>query len=358
MRTLVVSDLHLGGRGNRQLLHRPEHLATLRAQLADLDCLVLLGDTVEFRELPLRDALAGASRVLPELVSGLPKGADIVVVPGNHDHFLGGGWSLRRSLEPPVPLGLSEQLDWRDGEPLAAVVEMLGSGGANVSAYYPGVFIREDVYAQHGHYLDRHTIVPAFERLGAGAMGKLLRTPPAETKSVDDYENVLTPIYAWMYAMAQAGEVGDSAQNGASARIWRAIREGTGWRRYSAQAGVGALVGAINRAGLGPVSASVLREGIDGTELPAFAAVLEALQVPASWALFGHTHRAGPLRGDDPKRWKSPSGVRMVNTGSWVYDDTFIAPAAPANSPYRPGFAVRIDDDDPPQVVNLLGGEG
>ena len=48
----------------------------------------------------------------------------------------------------------------------------------------------------------------------------------------------------------------------------------------------------------------------------------------------------------------------MMNTGSWVYDDTFIAPGSAANSPYRPGFAVRIDGNDPPQLVNLLGGEG
>jgi calcineurin-like phosphoesterase family protein len=358
LRTLVVSDLHLGGRGGRQLLHRPEYVATLRSALANLDCLVLLGDIVEFRELPIRDAFATASPILKELVSGLPKGAEVVVVPGNHDHFLGGGWSLRRSLQPPAKIGLSEQLDWRDGEPLAALMKVLGSSKAHVSAYYPGVFVREDIYAHHGHYLDRHTIVPAFERLGAGAMGKLLHTPAAQTRSVDDYENVLTPIYAWMYAMAQAGEVGDSVQNGASSRIWRAIREGSGWRKYSAQAGVGALVGVLNRAGLGPVSASVLRDGIDGTELPAFAAVLEALEVPASWALFGHTHRAGPLRADDPKRWTSPSGVKMVNTGSWVYDDTFITPEATDSSPYRPGFAVRIQDNDPPELVNLLGGEG
>lgn len=357
MHTLVVSDLHLGGRGNRQLLHRPEVLVVLRAALADVDRLVLLGDAVEFRELPLRDALAGASRVLPELVAGLPKGAEIILVPGNHDHFLGGGWALRRSLAPAAPIGLAEPLDWRDGEPLAAVVEMLGSSGAEVSAYYPGVFLRDDVYAHHGHYLDRHTIVPAFERLGAGVMGQLLHAPADQAGGAQDYENVLTPMYAWMYAMAQAGEVGDSAQNGASARIWRAIREGNGWRKWSAKAGVGAFVAVANRAGLGPVSASVLSEGIDGHELPAFAAVLEALEVPARWALFGHTHRAGPLPGDDPHRWTSPSGVRMVNTGSWVYDDTFVAPKLAASSPWRPGFAVRIEDDDQPQLLNLLGGE-
>jgi hypothetical protein len=356
LRTLVVSDLHLGGRGNRQLLHRPEVAAVLRAALADVDRLVLLGDTVEFRELPLRDALAGASRVLTELVSGLPKGAEIVVVPGNHDHFLGGGWALRRSLQPPAPIGLAEPLDWRDDEPLAAVAEMLASSGASVNAYYPGVFLRDDIYAHHGHYLDRHTIVPAFERLGAGLMAKLQRAGAGQG-GVEEYENVLTPLYAWMYAMAQVGEVGDGPQSGASSRIWRAIREGSGWRKWSARAGVAALVGVVNRAGLGPVSAAVLSEGIDGHELPAFATVLEALEVPAGWALFGHTHRAGPLPKDDPQRWTSPSGVRMLNTGSWVYDDTFIAPNAAASSPYRPGFAVRIDDDDQPKLLNLLGGE-
>ena len=64
MRTLVISDLHLGSRRPVDILRRPEPLDALCAYLGDVDRLVLLGDVLELRHGPLREALAaGAARV-------------------------------------------------------------------------------------------------------------------------------------------------------------------------------------------------------------------------------------------------------------------------------------------------------
>ena len=57
-------------------------------------------------------------------------------------------------------------------EPLARVAQLLGERRLRVA--YPGVFLRPDVYAMHGHYADRHTTVPMFERLAVGAMARVV----------------------------------------------------------------------------------------------------------------------------------------------------------------------------------------
>ena len=50
---------------------------------------------------------------------------------------------------------------------------------ARVRVAYPGLWVREDVYAMHGHYLDCHLTVPTLERLSVGAMSRLLGAPAA-----------------------------------------------------------------------------------------------------------------------------------------------------------------------------------
>ena len=37
---------------------------------------------------------------------------------------------------------------------------------------YPGLRLRPDVYATHGHYLDLHLTVPRLESIAASAMGR------------------------------------------------------------------------------------------------------------------------------------------------------------------------------------------
>ncbi len=50
MRTLIVSDLHLGARTRRDVLRRAEFCAPLLAEVERADRVVLLGDVVELRD--------------------------------------------------------------------------------------------------------------------------------------------------------------------------------------------------------------------------------------------------------------------------------------------------------------------
>ena len=106
MRTLVVSDLHLGARTGVDLLRRPAARAALLERLDGADRLVLLGDVLELRHGPLREAVAAARPVL-EAIGDAFRGPEVVLVAGNHDHRLVAAWLEQRgSSGRPPPLGL------------------------------------------------------------------------------------------------------------------------------------------------------------------------------------------------------------------------------------------------------------
>ncbi len=104
MRTIVVSDLHLGSGGDIDLLRRPELREVLWAEVQGADEVVLLGDAIELRDRPLAEALELARPFFDELGSAIGDG-DLIVVPGNHDHhLLDAGWSAGGS-RTPAPWG-------------------------------------------------------------------------------------------------------------------------------------------------------------------------------------------------------------------------------------------------------------
>src|SRR3954454_11948217 len=119
MRTLVVSDLHLGGRTGVDVLRRsPEARAALAAQLAQTDRLVLLGDTLELRHGPAREALAAARPGLEEVAAARRGGAEVLLVPCNHAHALAGPWLDHRVR----PLALETRVKPQTASPLARQV--------------------------------------------------------------------------------------------------------------------------------------------------------------------------------------------------------------------------------------------
>jgi predicted phosphodiesterase len=400
LRTLVISDLHLGLRSGRDRLRDcSDTRARLFDELSRTHRLVLLGDVVELRQLPVREALKAALPVLREIGQALPPdgASEVIVVSGNHDHHLVHGWMHRRaSHEHPPPLGTESAVEWRADEPLGAVAAALASGGASVRAAYPGVWLAPRVWATHGHYLDVHTTIPMFERLGAGAMARLLGKPAAAAGCTEDYETVLAPIYAWLHATAQHGtpargrrsgpgsgtgpgpdpgsgsgpgpgsgsgsgpRFGSGSGEGASARVWAELRQGVhrgGWRRLGLRALLPLMIFAANRAGLGPVRAEIDGAALRRAPLRALDEVVTRLGVDADHVIYGHSHRAGPLPGDDPSEWRcSKNGVRFMNVGCWVHEPAFLGPR-PAESPYRLGFAARLTDVGPPELVNLVSGQ-
>jgi hypothetical protein len=242
---------------------------------------------------------------------------------------------------------------------LSQVEWMLSHNGTKVRVDYPGVWLRDDVYAQHGHYLDRHTTTPAFERVAAGAMARFLRLPVSEMSEVKDYERLLAPIYAWMFAISQtsAREI-DAADGGGSARALKLIRESRHIKGLLVQAGLRSLLGTANLARLGPLSHDLSPVMLRRSSLLAFEEVLSTLRLSPRYALFGHTHRAGPLPGDDRSEWLTGSGTELFNTGCWVHESVAFMSEEPADNPYRPGFAVELDPEPatPPRLVNLLDG--
>jgi len=337
------------------LLRAAEPRAALLDALRGCDRLVLLGDLLELRHGPLRDALDAARPVLEAIGAAMGAGREIAIVPGNHDHLLLRSWLQRRAtVDGAPPLGLQTDVEWQAGEPLAAVASMLGP--AKVRVTYPGIWLRDDVYAIHGHYADRHTTAPILERLGAGLMSRVVAEPEGGVRTAEDHEATLAPMYAWIDTVAQGGGVGGRGSGGLQVRAWRALQRPSGRRRPMSvltALGFPAAIAALNRAGLGP-----LRSGVSGPELRraglrAAKDMLERLGVNARHVIFGHTHRAGPLPEDDRSEWRTARGTELMNVGCWVYEASFLGDS-PSRSPYRPGFAAVVSADGPPELVNLL----
>jgi UDP-2,3-diacylglucosamine pyrophosphatase LpxH len=106
--TLVVSDLHLGSSTAADVLRRGPAREQLLARLDGVDRLVLLGDVLELRHGPAREALAVARPVLADIAAALAPGTPVVIVPGNHDHALIDPWLVARGRRvAPEPLGLA-----------------------------------------------------------------------------------------------------------------------------------------------------------------------------------------------------------------------------------------------------------
>lgn len=325
---------------------------------------MVLGDLLELRHGPAREALRAAEQVLVELGAALGEGREVVIVPGNHDHALLRPWLGRRSLQASAPpLGLESKVSFRDGELLKKVAQALGPGRVRVA--YPGIWIREDVYAIHGHYGDRHNTVPIMERLGAELMRKVVREPAGGPGTAEDYEATLGPMYAWIDAVAQTFGARDGfGMGGFQVRAWQALRApGAGRRplvaarRAALRLGFPALVAALNRVGLGPLRADVSGPELRRAGLRAFGEVLARLGIAAPYVIFGHTHRAGPLSDDNAREWIAPTGAAMINAGSWVNEAGFLGPD-PGSSPYRPGFCVTVEDRGVPRLRNLLDSVG
>ncbi|HXN39073.1 MAG TPA: metallophosphoesterase [Solirubrobacteraceae bacterium] len=372
MRTLVISDLHLGSGTRADLLRRPELREALLAALADCDRLVLLGDVIELRHGPPRDAMNAARGFFGAIGTALP-GLELVLVAGNHDHALIEPWLACRAEDPDVePLGLSEVLGAEVSPGYRRISEWCEP--VRVRVAYPGLWLRGDVYATHGHYLDCHLTVPTLERLSMAAMARVLGVSPDSLSSVAAYESVGAPAFAWRDAVARDARTGSALNGLATVSAWRALGGGgarrdptigRAWsrprraiarelRRRALVAAFPVAVGALNLAGLGPLRAEVSPNELRRAGLQAMGEVAARLGLGDAHVVFGHTHRPGPLTGDDASEWLGRSGTRLVNTGSWTYAPIFLNNGRAGVSPYWPGTAVLVDDHGPPVLLSLL----
>ena len=365
--TAIVSDLHLGLGSGADLLRREDFLSRLLSELGEVDRLVLLGDVLELRDRPLSEVLEVAGPVIAELGEALGD-RELVIVAGNHDHHLIEPWLERRRLGGAPALELEQT-----GEPEGLAFEALRkhAGAARVSFAYPGLWIRDDVYAFHGHYLDRHLTVPTIERLGVAAVERILGmpitgpdplAPPSGRRAVeiDEYERVQTPVYSLLFGLAQAS-VGER-KGGAdpSARLWQMIGGGEsrsarlrGWLLGSVA--VPGAVGVANRLGLGPVRSDLSAGAVGRAGFDAMWDVVESLQIEAGHVIFGHTHRRGGPESPPPAAPTHSHSIKLWNTGSWVHSPALLGASA-AVSPYWPGTICIVGDEGEPQLVHTLDG--
>ncbi|HEX6115753.1 MAG TPA: metallophosphoesterase [Solirubrobacterales bacterium] len=340
-RTVVVSDLHLASTGENDLARVPVFQDRLLAEVEGAERVVLLGDIVELRDRPIGDALAVAAPFFDALGEAAA-GAEVVFVPGNHDHHLFSSWRESERLRAGSgPMEL-EQIAKVTSGPIRVLAERLPD--SEVLLAYPGIWLAEGVYATHGHYLDVHLTVPTFERLGVGAVERVIGGLPAHDRTPDDYERVLAPLYAFLFSLAQSGGSASSGP-GPSARVWAALAGGqSGFERVKGMLlGSVALPGAIavaNRLGIGRFNPDLSLAEISRATLAAMIEAVERLEIEADTVIFGHTHRRGPQPGE--AGWKTKSGTKVVNTGSWVYSPGLLRSTS-AESPYWPGTIAVLD---------------
>ena len=185
-------------------------------------------------------------------------------------------------------------------------------------------------------------------------MSRVLRRPASEFRSVDDYEAVTAPVYVWRDAVARDAPTG-ARSTGSHACARGALRSAAAARRRRARdgavlaarrapasraralvAGFPLAVAALNRAGLARCAPRSPAASCAAPACGRWARWPERLGFGDAYVVFGHTHRAGPLPGDDQQEWRgrgaadgadatpAESGARLVNSGSWTYDAVFL----------------------------------
>jgi predicted phosphodiesterase len=322
VRTLVISDLHLGNRGARDVLRRPDPLERLAEAVSQIDRLVLLGDTAELVRRNPESSLAVTERALRALAARMDSGNEVILVPGNHDRPLIRGWARARGRALAVA-------DTVPADATPALTRMASwFAPARVRIHYPGVWLADGLYATHGHYLDRH--------LNPHAPIGLPRWSHSERADVR--------VSAWDYEhrRIRARQRRDGPRSPMSA----ATRIATGALNP-------ALPRLLMRAVLSPVTAAAVDLQMRHAALPALRTVLKRLGIEAETVIFGHVHRLGPVAGDGPGDWHADGGPQVLNTGSWIYERLLIDRTRPPH-PYWPGGAIRIDQGHAPRTLNLL----
>jgi predicted phosphodiesterase len=355
MPSAVVSDLHLGTLTRADVTSRPDALDRLVAALESADRLVLLGDALELRERPLA-ALLELVRPLFERLAEVLADRRLLIVAGNHDHALAEPWLARERLAGR-PLGAVNEWPVAPGEewgPAGRIARWMPR--TEVALAYPGTWLEPGVYATHGHYLDLHLTVPRIESIAASAMGRMAGRG-GDCRSADDYEVLLAPLYGFYAGLAQGASTAALQRAGGMSRsIWsRVTGDGTVARVLLGRVTIPGAVAALNRLGLGPFKPELTGPELRRAGLLAMSRVAEVLAPNADHVVFGHTHRPGPLRGDDQPEWTTLSGTRLWNCGSWYLEPAFVSRTA-EDSPYWPGTVLWVEAGEPPRLDNRLRG--
>jgi hypothetical protein len=290
---------------------------------------VLLGDTVELGESTGARSFEVATPVLRAIGARLGTEGEVVVVPGNHDAALVRPW-IRANGERLVP---ATPLPSDASPPLAQLVAALAPAQVRVS--YPGVWLADDIWATHGHYLDQYLFPVGGYGIARAALRG--RRPHAATTPLE-YELARRPTPGWLMrslpdrAARVVADLADVFRASTMPKIHRTVLDPR----------------------LSPLTSRLLGRQMQRHAIPALLAVVEGLGVEAEWILFGHVHRLGPLPGDLDTEWRGRDGTpQVLNSGSWLYEPALVDRANPPH-PYWPGGAIRLSDGKAPEAVCLL----
>jgi hypothetical protein len=353
MRTVVVSDLHLGALNGNDVLRAPGALDRLLTAIEGADRVVLLGDTLELRERPIAALLELVRPIFESLAPALA-GRQVTLVPGNHDHQLARPWLDRVRL---AGRALGPENEWPVGRGEADGAAGVLAGwlrGSDLTLAYPGLWLADRVYATHGQYLDVHLTVPRVESIAASVVCRLSGRSP-DCTSADDYEAVLAPVYGFHAGLAEGASAGALARGATVSRsVWsRATGNGRVSRLLVGRVTIPAAVAALNRLRIGPFKPELTGTELRRAGLLAMGRVADVLAPGAEHVLFGHTHRAGPLPGDEQAEWTTLAGARLWNSGNWYLESAFVSDE---RSPYWPGTVAWVEPGQPPRLEASLRG--
>ena len=187
-------------------------------------------------------------------------GRRVTVVPGNHDHGLAAPWLDRLRLDgrssAPRACGRCEPGDG----PLGRIAAAYMPRHALSRVAYPGLRLRPDVYATHGHYLDMPLTVPRIESVAASIDGARSAAAGRRPTGAADYEAALAPLYGLLGGFAESGRRRHRCAGAAHLspqRLATVPTAAAGWR--ASPLGRLAIPGAVfllNRLGAGPLEAS------------------------------------------------------------------------------------------------------
>ena len=332
MRVLAMSDFHFGAWTGDSVLERPHARELLAPHLDDVDELVLLGDVFDFLFSSVEHAFSAADPFF-ELVREKLQGKRVVFLAGNHDHHI-----VVRELRSLIELHVATGAH---GEELGALYEERHSSffqrfldrrleGVECEIAYPAHEVG-DVLLFHGHYLDAHMGGSLPNRLLTRGTWKIAGGRPMDELAVEDYESVIVPLTELLFTVAQLprGQAAQMSFHDGFGRIGRLVQAAHAVRRPR-----------LRMPKAGPDEA-----------LDAFRQVVCNLGWDERFRkfVFAHTHR--PLDGVEHE------GIRLWNTGSWIYEPTLGSRDDYARYLQRawPGTLVEIDTDaGDPRLVRVL----
>ena len=276
------------------------------------DRLVLLGDLLELRHGPSRDALAVGAGAADRAWRGAGPGAEVVIVPGNHDHDLLAPWLERRApARAPGATGPEQ----RGRPPPGRAAGHGRRAGWAQAAFGPctrGCGCATTSMPLHGHYADVHLTMPTLERLAAGRHGPDRLAGPRGARAAPRTTRRCSPRSTPGSMRSPSGWNPSAAAicTAARSRGLADARPGPAAAACAGAPGIGYPGGDRGAQPAGPRAAAadlsgaeLRRAGLRGMERGAGAARVTA----ARHVIFGHTHRAGPLPDDPPRVGHRPA---------------------------------------------------